>query len=186
MAGNSTLLTTDLIWAEASFQVLSMALDTSPDGAAYAATQKHSKPSSTSVPAIPAIFVLLSSGFPPSKSQNHPFNGWLDIAPIRGIVLAAPKGAVSPAMITGYPWKGLLSCFVFDDICFFLLLDILSNHIFINADGTHKISSCPQVSAAPLLHFWKAIKHHQCALPLRYPINSDTLNFGGIFTYICT
>jgi len=33
----------------------------------------------------------------------HPFNGWFDIAPIRGMLLATPKGVVSQAFVTCLP-----------------------------------------------------------------------------------
>lgn len=39
----------------------------------------------------------------PAKSRDHPFNGWFDIAPIRGQLLATPKGVVSQAIVTCNP-----------------------------------------------------------------------------------
>ena len=39
-------------------------------------------------------------------TMYHPFNGWFDFAPIRGILLATPKGVVPQAFNAYYPLKG--------------------------------------------------------------------------------
>jgi hypothetical protein len=44
---------------------------------------------------------------------------------------------------TGYPLKGLSICFILDNIRFFLLLDILSNHILVDPNRNYIISSRP-------------------------------------------
>ena len=39
-------------------------------------------------------------------TMYHPFNGWFDFAPIRGLLLATPKGVVPQAFSTYSPLRG--------------------------------------------------------------------------------
>jgi hypothetical protein len=46
---------------------------------------------------IPLLCVLIYS------NQDHPFKGWFEKAPIRGVILATPEGVVSASQAVRLP-----------------------------------------------------------------------------------
>ena len=81
------------------------------------------------------------------------------------MVLAAPKGAISPVSFPDYPSRGLLTGLVVNNIRFFVFLNVLFDDILIDAYRTHVISRRPQVPPSPRLHLRKPIQDHQGTFP---------------------
>ena len=79
------------------------------------------------------------------------------------------------------------SYFVHRYIVGFLFPDIFCYCSFIQANCTHVISFCPKMAVSKLIFQVAYLSNIiKLLLPFKYPINCDTLYFGGILTSMCT
>lgn len=68
-----------------------------------------------------------------------------------------------------------------------LLFNVLLYRKFCDiTNGLHIVPSCPKRFVPFALQIRVSVINHPCALPFRYPIKFDMLNFGGIETLKCT